>query len=133
MCLFFRNMEELKEVTDILSKTLNNASDAETLASDALTSIDTRANEITKSMANALELQKHNSELKFSIEATKKALNELEQAQNGRQRRETEEARSRLDNLDNKGERVDSLSDSVSGMIKTLKDRLKSARKTISK
>ena len=126
-------MEELKEVTDILSKTLNNASDAETLASDALTSIDTRANEITKSMANALELQKHNSELKFSIEATKKALNELEQAQNGRQRRETEEARSRLDNLDNKGERVDSLSDSVSGMIKTLKDRLKSARKTISK
>ena len=43
-----RGMEGLKEVTDVLKDTMQKADDAETLAHDALQSIDARADLITR-------------------------------------------------------------------------------------
>ena len=43
-----RGMDGLKEVTDVLKDTMQKADDAETLAHDALQSIDARADLITR-------------------------------------------------------------------------------------
>lgn len=48
-----RGMDNLKEVTDVLKDTMQKADDAETLAHDALQSIDARADLITR---NAFQL-----------------------------------------------------------------------------
>ncbi len=57
---------------DTLKSTLTNADDAETLAHDALTSIDARANEIKKNMKSARKLQDDHAEMKVWIEFEQK-------------------------------------------------------------
>ena len=52
---------------DVLKSTLTNADDAETLAHDALTSIDARANEIKKNMKSARKLQDNHEEMKVGF------------------------------------------------------------------
>ena len=54
---FSRNIDTVENLGDVLKSTLTNADDAETLAHDALTSIDARANEIQKNMKSAKKLQ----------------------------------------------------------------------------
>jgi hypothetical protein len=57
----------VENLGDILKSTLTNADDAETLAHDALTSIDARANEIKKNMKSARKLQDDHAEMKASL------------------------------------------------------------------
>ena len=60
----YRNLDTIENLGDTLKSTLTNADDAETLAHDALTSIDARANEIKKNMKSARKLQDDHAELK---------------------------------------------------------------------
>jgi hypothetical protein len=60
----FRNLDTIENLGDTLKSTLSNADDAETLAHDALTSIDARANEIKKNMKSARKLQDDHAEMK---------------------------------------------------------------------
>ena len=60
----FRNLDTVENLGDVLKSTLTNADDAETLAHDALTSIDARANEIKKNMKSAKKLQDNHEEMK---------------------------------------------------------------------
>ena len=56
-----RGMENLKEVTDVLKDTMQKADDAETLAHDALQSIDARADLITRDAIQCCrEISRHN-------------------------------------------------------------------------
>jgi hypothetical protein len=54
----------VENLGDTLKSTLTNAEDAETLATDALASIDARANEIKKNMKSARKLQDNHEEMK---------------------------------------------------------------------
>ena len=87
-------LDGLTEVTDVLKETVNEANDAETIAHDALASINTRADEIKQNMDNARTLQADYEEAKFSIEATRKALSDLEMGR--RARRGDQESGDRL-------------------------------------
>lgn len=53
----FRNLASLEEITAVLEETVKAANDAETIAHDALASIDARAEEITQNMDQARKLQ----------------------------------------------------------------------------
>ncbi len=53
----------------MLKETSERANDAETIAHDALASIDARADEITASMSRARALSVDHDELKYSVEA----------------------------------------------------------------
>ncbi len=114
---------------------------ADTLAIDALASIDARADESTDNMAKARKLQDDFEELKFSLDATKKALDEIDASKN--QRREKREGEKeeidgadfggRLEKLATQDERMNVLRDSIKEMLNTLKDRLDDARGNISR
>ena len=55
-----RGMDNMKEVTDVLKETMRYADDAETLAHDALQSIDARADLITRDAAQCCrEISRH--------------------------------------------------------------------------
>ncbi len=66
-----RNLNGLTQITGVLDETSKQANDAETIAHDALASIDARAHEITASMGRARSLQDDYAELKFSMDAAK--------------------------------------------------------------
>jgi hypothetical protein len=66
----FRNLDTVDNLGDVLKSTLTNADDAETLAHDALTSIDARANEIKKNMKSARKLQDNHEEMKVCFHTT---------------------------------------------------------------
>ena len=68
---FSRNIDTVENLGDVLKSTLTNADDAETLAHDALTSIDARANEIKKNMKSAKKLQDNHEEMKVVFSVTR--------------------------------------------------------------
>ena len=78
--LFRSGVGNLNDIRYQLDETSKEADDAETIAHDALASIDARAAEITRNMKAARDLQKDNEDLKFSIDATRKALADIEAA-----------------------------------------------------
>ncbi len=155
-------IEELNEVTEVLKDTVTKANDAETLAHDALASIDARAEEITRNMAQAKKIQDDYADLKFAIEATKKSLEEIEakrrekRRERRRQKRmalasgedlagelfvddddaedeaEEEAMKEKVAELERKELQILDLTKSVSGMMDTLRDRIKDVRSSLS-
>ena len=141
-----RGMDNLKEVTDVLKDTMQKADDAETLAHDALQSIDARADLITRNMAGAKKIQDDSADLKFALEATKKALEEIEarRRQKRKMRREKredevddEELEAEMDNkvdkLKEKERVLDGLSESVSSMMARIKSVVAKVRGKLKK
>jgi chromosome segregation ATPase len=139
----FRGLDNLNDVTDVLKDTVLKANDAETLSHDALASIDARAEEITKNMAQAKTIQDDYADLKFALEATKKSLKEIEdrrrQKRRQRQKREEDgledideeddleeeqEMKGKVEALLKKEAQLDGLSGSVRGMMDTLRSRI---------
>lgn len=125
-----KSISAIDDFPDILKDTVAQATDAETLAHDALASIDARANEITKNKDRATELQVNHAELKFALDATAKALADIDQKR--RQRRDTDSnVDDRIEELKRKEIELDNLQDSILGMLGTLKGRLGSVRRTL--
>ena len=62
-----RGLDNLKEVTEELKDTVDEAEDAGTIAHDALASINARADEITLNMDKARQLQDDHADMKFNI------------------------------------------------------------------
>ncbi|TRY60964.1 hypothetical protein TCAL_05712 [Tigriopus californicus] len=131
-----RGLESLPPTPELLKETVDIANDAETVAHDSLSSINARADEITRNIGQARTLQDNHEQMKFSLEATKKALDEIESQD--RQKRDTgdipeSEMNERLASLNNRQGRVTNLQDSVKGMIGKLKDRLGQVRFTLAR
>lgn len=139
---------------------MKDANDAETVAHDALASIDARADEITDSMNKTKTLQNDNSKLKFSLEATRKALDVIDSKEKRKRRRQRRRAEaqaedgqlqpfeagaaveanggdeeqdfsSRLQALSARQERIMGLRESLKSMRDILKERVKEARESI--
>lgn len=122
----------MRDLTERLKETVQNATDAETVAHDALASIDARAQVIKNSMSTARQLQDDSADIKFSTEATRKALLELENRRPKRDVEVEQEVEGRLTRLRDSMARISSVRENVSKMMKTLKSRVADARKKIS-
>lgn len=128
----FRDLDNMKDLTEKLKETVQNATDAETVAHDALASIDARAQGIKDNMSTARKLQDDSAEIKFSVEATRKALLELESRRPKRDAEAEEEVEGRLTRLRDSMARISNVRENVSKMMKTLKSRVADARQKIS-
>ena len=116
----------------MLKQTVDEANDAETIAHDALASIDARASEIQSNMEDAKNLQDNYAELKYSIEATKKALDDLDARKEERQKREPQkDMAGRIGDLQVRGDRIDGLRDSVQTMMANFRTRLANVRESL--
>ena len=123
----------MKDLTEKLKETVQNATDAETVAHDALASIDARAQVIKDSMETARRQMDDSAAIKFAIDATKKALTDLE---NQRPKRDAgpdpDDVDNRLNVLRASSKRISGLRSDVSTMMKSLKGRLAQVRAKIS-
>jgi seryl-tRNA synthetase len=120
----------MTDLTEKLKETVQNATDAETVAHDALASIDARAEVIKNSMVTARTLLDDNAEIKFAIDATKKALADLESKRPKRDA-DPEDVDRRVNVLRTSASRITSLRSNVTKMMKTFKSRLADVRKKI--
>uniref|UniRef100_A0A0K2UE20 Laminin subunit alphalike [Acyrthosiphon pisum] n=1 Tax=Lepeophtheirus salmonis TaxID=72036 RepID=A0A0K2UE20_LEPSM len=129
-----RALDILPSLTDQLERSASDANEAETHSNDALASIHARADEISQDMANAKNLHRDYSEMKYSLDATKKVLEDLEKR---RSRRDADNdggnVVSRIEKLIEAGNRISSLTVNASGMLKSLKDRVKNVRFNLKK
>ncbi len=144
LCL--RNLQGLSEITEVLKETSEQANDAETIAHDALASINARADEITASMAGARRLQDDYAEMRFSVDATRKALADIDassRAQLKRRRRQTEdalaeaaeadaEAGRRLGGIGVRADNIERMKDGIEDLLVSVKARLTMIRGNIS-
>ena len=64
---FYSNIRKLEDQREKLKSTVQEADDAETLAHDALASIDARAEEITERLKITNALQHNHTEMSFAI------------------------------------------------------------------
>ncbi len=136
-----RSLEGLTEITETLKETAIQANDAETIAHDALASIDARADEITQSMAGARRLQDDHSEMKFSLDAAAKALADIDASKAGRVRRQENgegvenaaEVSERLENMRRAEEMIENMKKFVEEIKSSVKTTIGRARSTISK
>ena len=88
---------------------------------------------IKESMVTARNLQDDSAEMQLAIDATKKALNDLENSRRPKRDAEAEEeVDDRLQKLRSSNDRINNLMANVKSMVKTLKGRLKKGREVIS-
>ena len=122
----------MKDLTEKLKQTVQNATDAETVAHDALGSIDLRAELIRNAMNESKKLSDASAEMKFQIDATKKALAKLEDARRPKRDADPDDVDGRIDRLRASEARITDIRKNINSMMNTLKGRLSQVRDTIS-
>ena len=125
------NLRRMADQEEELKLTVKEADDAETLAHDALASIDARADEIKRNMGETQDLQNRHAEMTFAMGATEKALAEIQERRKKRET-ESEDFKLRLSRLLSRGDEIDKIRESNAKMLATLRKRVKSVRKTLS-
>ena len=121
----------MKDLREKLKQTVQNATDAETVAHDALGSIDLRANLIRDAMNKSNQLSDASAEMKLAIDATKKALAKLEEARPKRDA-DPDDVDGRIDRLRASETRINGIRSNINTMMSTLKERLGRVRESIS-
>lgn len=126
----------MKDLTEKLKETVTNSTDAELLAEDALASIDARADDIKKSIVTAKTLLDDSATIKFAVDATKKALDDLESRRPKRDAdpgdADPEDMDRRLKVLRNSASRFKSLRSNLTKIMNTVKSRLSEVRDKLS-
>ena len=125
---FFRALDGMKDLTEKLKQTVQNATDAETVAHDALGSIDLRAELIRNAMNESKKLSDASAEMKFQIDATKKALAKLEDARRPKRDADPDDVDGRIDRLRASEARITDIRKNINSMMSTLKGRLSQVR-----
>ena len=121
----------MKDLREKLKQTVQNATDAETVAHDALGSIDLRANLIRDAMNKSNQLSDASAEMKLAIDATKNALAKLEEARPKRDA-DPDDVDGRIDRLRASETRINGIRSNINTMMSTLKERLGRVRESIS-
>ena len=127
----FRALDGMKDLTEKLKQTVQNATDAETIAHDALGSIDLRAELIQAAMNKSNQLSDSSAEMKLAIDATKKALAKLEEAR-PRRDADPDDVDGRIGRLRASESRINGIRSNINTMMSTLRGRLSQVRETIS-
>ncbi len=126
-----QQLDSMRDLSEKLKETVQNATDAETVAVDALASIDARAEVIKESIGTAKRLLDDSSTIKFAMDATKKALIDLESKRPKRSADPAEDVDRRLNKLRNSASAFNSNTRLVLEKMKTLRSRLDTVRSKI--
>ena len=102
---------------------------------DALASIDARADDIKKSTVTAKELSNDVAKIKFAVEATKKSLDDLDSRRTKRDAEnvDPEDMGRRLNILKNSASRFADMRANLTKIMKTVRKKLATVRKTVSR
>ena len=111
-------------------QTVQDAIVAATMAQDSLASIDARVEEIKKHMDEAKSLQVAHEDIKFAVDATEKALSDLDRRRTKRDA-QSEEINARLARLAESEKSINALRESNAKMFASLKKRITRTRKQL--
>ena len=125
-----KQIEKMGDLSATIEDTKQQASNAQTDAHDALTSINARASEISQNKEKAYELRNIHSAMSLSLANTEKALKEYDPTPNREKRDAYQDydINTRLGRLEEKKEYMFSTGNRVDDLVKSIKDKIGSAR-----